>query len=75
MDLKLYPLLGTRSRRAFWRIRGKYGKPYFYNPRGDLLVNLSEKTGLSIEEVYQQLLEERKHLVLQAVNGNSTRLR
>lgn len=64
MNLILFPLLCTRSRRAIRRnIKGSYGKPYVYNPRGDLIENLANKTGMSKERVYEQLMRERRYLI------------
>jgi len=44
------------------RTKGRFGRPYYYNPRGDLLKRLSEESGLSIEAVYHQLMREREAL-------------
>ena len=46
------------SKRVMWR-----GRPYSYKPRGNLLVRLSGETGLSLQEVYKKLLEEREFLI------------
>jgi len=61
-DLLLYPLLSTRSRRALLKTRKRGRKIYDYAPRGTLLQRLSQETGMSIEEVYQQLYKERVYL-------------
>ena len=69
MELILYPLLSTRSRRALLRrvyrqSQHHYaGQPYHYNPRSPLLERLSEQTGLSIQQVAIQLLSEREYLL------------
>lgn len=65
MALELYFLLGTKSKKAIVRETGKFGKEYNYRPRGDLLERLSEKTGKSKEEIYNQLQRERKQLLEQ----------
>lgn len=61
--IDLWTLLGTNTRRAIGRKRGRFGHPYTYTPRGDLLERLSEQTGLSRQQVYQQLLDIRKDLL------------
>lgn len=63
MELELYKRLSTRSRRAMKREKGKCGKIYRYQPRWNLLQRLSEETGLSTEQVYQQLQRERLYLL------------
>ncbi|MBW4514173.1 MAG: hypothetical protein KME11_03100 [Timaviella obliquedivisa GSE-PSE-MK23-08B] len=59
----LWTLLGTNTRRAIKRRRSRFGRSYTYNPRGDLLQRLSEETGQSREQVYQQLLDIRQDLL------------
>jgi hypothetical protein len=63
MELILYPRLSTRSKRAITRRKKKWGHPYHYSPRGDLLERLSSETGMSIDEVYFQLQRERQYLL------------
>ncbi len=71
MELKLYQLLGTCSRRALTKRRyrpsrlHRASEPYVYNPRINLLERLSRETGLSIQEVIEQLLKERNYLLSQ----------
>lgn len=62
-DLDLYSRLSTRSKRALTKTRGRWGHEYDYRPRGDLLVRLAQETGMSIEQVYNQLLKERMMLI------------
>lgn len=62
-DLILYPRLSTRSRRAIVKTKKRHGQEYVYNPRGDLLLRLSQETGLDMEAVYNQLLKERAVLL------------
>ena len=60
----LYTRLSTRSRRALVRQKKRgSGKPYYYSPRGTLLERLSRETGLSMEQVYNGLLELRQKLI------------
>jgi hypothetical protein len=69
MEIKLYPLLSTCSKRALTKRYYKYskthpgGQPYRYNPRGRLLNRLSRETMMSVDEVYLQLLAEREYLL------------
>lgn len=63
MNLQLYPRLSTRSRRALTKTKGRFGRVYYYKPRGTLLQRLSSETGLSIEDVYNQLMRERNYLL------------
>lgn len=62
-DIILYPRLSTRSKRALLKTKGRFGKPYFYAPRGTLLQRLSSETGMSLEQVSQQLMKERHQLL------------
>jgi hypothetical protein len=63
MELKLYPLLCTRSRRAILRTKKKWGGRYHYSPRIELIINLSRKTGLTQDEIRDQLSKEREWLI------------
>lgn len=65
MALELYFMLGTKSRRAITKQTGKFGRNYNYRPRGDLLERLSDQTGKSKEEIYNQLQRERQELLTQ----------
>lgn len=65
MELILYPKLGTCSRRAIRRSKTRYGRPYEYRPRGNLLRRLSHETGLSLDGVLDQLRDERAYLLEQ----------
>ena len=65
MDLKLYPKLGTDSKKALIKKNGRWGHPYFYRPRGTLLLRLSRETGLTIDQVRSQLEKEREYLITQ----------
>lgn len=68
-QLILYPRLSTRSRRAIAKTkhrgsrRHRPGAPYQYSPRGDLMERLMRETGWSFEEVYEQLLAERREIL------------
>ena len=65
MQLILYPLLGTRSRRGIYKTHRRnqaYQKTY-YVPRYDLVLRLSRETGLTTNQVYQQMRRERDYLL------------
>ena len=63
MNIVLYPMLSTCSKRALLRSTKRYGHPYNYSPRGTLLQRLSDETGMSMTEVYNQLMKERQYLM------------
>lgn len=63
MELRLYYKLGTQSRRAIRRSKTRYGRPYEYRPRGNLIRRLANETGQSYEQVLDQLMEERRELI------------
>lgn len=69
MKIIIYPRLGTCSRRAFLRTTTRYGRPYYYSPRGDLLVRLSQELGMTKAEVAEQLLQEREFLIARVSTG------
>lgn len=62
-ELILYPQLSTRSRRAILKTKKSFGHPYRYQPRGDLLERLARTNGMTKDQVYMQLLEERQTLL------------
>jgi len=45
------------------RYRKQWGRRYFYRPRFPLLSRLSSELGMSLSEVYLQILEERDYLL------------
>jgi hypothetical protein len=65
MELILYELLGTRSRRAIFKThrRTHAYQRTLYVPRLDLVQRLSRETGLSHEQVYEQMRKERDYLL------------
>jgi len=69
MEVKLYYLLSTRSKRAMVRQRKKWGHAYHYIPRGTLLERLSQETGMSIDQVYTQLMRERAYMIRIGIIG------
>ena len=65
MNLILYPKLGTDSKKAVTRKSGRWGKPYYYRPRGHLLERLARETGMTINQLRSQLEKEREYLLQQ----------
>lgn len=63
MELKAYYRLSTRSRRAIAKTKGRFGRPYHYSPRGNLLTRLSRELGMSREAVYSLLMREREYIL------------
>jgi len=63
MNLLLYPLLSTCSKRSLLKTKNRGQRDYLYNPRGKLLERLATETGLSKAQVYEQLLQEREYLI------------
>jgi len=63
MNIIIYPLLGTTSRRAMVREKSKFGRAYVYRPRGNLLDRLSVDTGMSKDSVLRQIERERLYLI------------
>ncbi len=63
MEIFLYPRLSTRSKRAMLKTKGRFGRYYSYQPRITLIDRLARETGLSREEVMNQLWRERQFLL------------
>jgi hypothetical protein len=61
--LTLYHRLNLRSKRAILKTKKRWGHPYRYQPKQILLSRLSQETGMSEEQVKQQLLKEREWLL------------
>ena len=62
MNFRVFPRLSTSSRRSFIRLRGKFGRPYDYRPRGQLIQRLATELSLTPEEVLEQIYKERAEL-------------
>lgn len=45
------------------KTRTRYGKRYRYEPKGTLLVRISQQTGMSISAVREQVIKERIFLI------------
>lgn len=65
MELRAYPRLSTRSRRAIVKTKGRFGRSYQYSPRWRLLDRLSRELGTTISGAYSQLMQEREYLLNQ----------
>lgn len=59
MELKIYPLLSTRSKRAFVKETKEFGRPYRYEPRQRLVERLMTDLNMSESEVLKQIRKER----------------
>ncbi|MBL1179444.1 hypothetical protein [Pantanalinema sp. GBBB05] len=63
MQLVIFPRLSTRSKRAFLKQRGKYGRVYYYNPRWPLVERLSRELGMPAHEVIDRAWKEREFIL------------
>jgi len=63
MSIVIYHLLGTTSRKAMVREKSRFGRPYVYRPRGNLLERLSAETGMTKNAVLRQIARERQQLM------------
>ncbi len=52
--------MNLRSRRAIYRIYGRFGRRVYYFPRKDLIARLCAQLGWSRDRTIEQLLHERK---------------
>lgn len=65
-ELKLYWMLSTCSQRALRRTKKQWGNPVFYNPQRRLCLRLAYETGMTEDQVREQLKRERKILTGQS---------
>ena len=63
MNLVIYPLLNTCSKRAIKRRKKKWGHWYQYEPRAILVQRLCAELGWSEEQVREQIRKEREFLL------------
>jgi hypothetical protein len=63
MNIVIYPLLGTTSRRAMLRKKSRFGRNFNYRPRGNLLARLSQATGMPVEKVLSQIAREQQYFL------------
>lgn len=62
-QIRIWQKLSTCSKRAMRKTKKKYGRSYFYNPRGHLLKNIANRFGISVDEAYFDLLAIRKEVL------------
>jgi hypothetical protein len=63
MTEELWSQLGTTTRRAIGRAKTRWGHPYRYEPRGNLLQRIATANQISIEEARQRLLNLRAEIL------------
>lgn len=67
MELIIFPLLHSKSRKLLLQTKKKYGAkwghPYNYEPNGRLLERLSVKLQMTKTEVREKLMKEREYLL------------
>lgn len=68
MNLVIYPLLSTRSKRAMTRYKKNWGQLYYYNPKKMLVDRLSKQLKLPAITIYALIARERKYL-LKEIHG------
>lgn len=57
--MDLYSRLSTKSKRALLKVSKRYGHPYYYKPRGNLIKRLAAETGKSFDEIFLELMQLR----------------
>lgn len=69
MDLIIFPLLQSNTRKSILRTKrqygAKWGHPYYYEPNGTLITRLSVQLSMTKAEVRARLIEEREYLINQ----------
>lgn len=63
IEIEIWNRLSTRSRRAIKKTKKSYGHKYFYEPRGSLLVNISNEFHISKEQAREHLMAIRKEML------------
>jgi hypothetical protein len=63
MQLRAYPLMSTRSKRAISRKVGRFGRPTKYSPRLQLILKVATKLGISKSSAYALLMQEREYFL------------
>lgn len=61
--LLVWPRLNLRSKRAMLRTKKKWGHPYEYYPRQQLLNRLSKELNMTKEEVLDQIDKEQAYFI------------
>jgi hypothetical protein len=65
MELRAYYLLGTNSKRAIIKTKGRFGRPHHYSPKAPLIEKISRTLRISKQAAYQLLMKEREYLIRQ----------
>ena len=63
MKLILYPRSSTRTRRAFIKIKKKFGHRHYYFPRWIIIERWCRELNWTSDQVIDQFYKERKFLV------------
>jgi len=63
MNLKIYPLLSIKSKKAMLRTKKAWGHPYRYTPRRQLINRLKRELSLSEDAILKQITQERAWLL------------
>lgn len=59
---QIWSKLCTRSKRALMKSKKRYGHPYKYSPRSDLIINLSYELNLDNSTIANALMEMREEI-------------
>lgn len=69
MDLVVFPLMHSKTKKLMLRTKRKYGArwghPYYYEPSGQLLERLSVQLGMTKTDVRTKIMQEREYLIKQ----------
>lgn len=63
MELIVYSRLSPKSQKAMRRRAKNFGRTYTYRPRKKLVTRLMEELGLSEQEVFDRISEERAFIL------------
>ena len=64
MNYIVYPRLSTISKKAIKKRTTRYGRPFQYIPRTNLVDRLARELGMTEQQVLDQIRIERKELLL-----------
>lgn len=65
MDTPLYDIAHNNTKRAMARYKNKWGHFNFYRPRPAMMLRWMEETGMTENQVFEQLSKERRYLIKQ----------
>lgn len=63
MQLKIYPRLNQRSKKAMLKQTKRWGHSYNYYPRERLIQRLQQELNMTRQQVLSQIYEEREFLL------------